>query len=578
MAASPSEVDYDIPATLTWLSTLTPPAGGWGEGGESPLRVALQWPDALLADALGVAATLRSGAKDAGLEAEVRGLVPWIVCTLKGVPSDEGSLCAWVARDGARGKHAAHSHAGRRPRSQKPFLSLPHHSLQFFIVADSTFNPAALDEVTAIDHGQADVAVHYGPASLAAPTRLPCRFVFGRRARLDPAALAAAVTAHAATLPLLTPACVLLLDQCLDWAADEVEEGLRKGGGRGGVRVVVGRARATVLDPARPLPPPAGNTASLAGLTWPLPAGTSTTACAYVWAGPAEEEEDGGGGNPALGALRLALSGAPAWASADTARPPPYLLTPGLPRAAAVASRRRYFLIHKARAASLVGILVTALGDPAVAAEAEALREAALAAGKTPYTFIIGRPTPFKLANFPEIDVFVAVADSGPGQLVGGRDWLAPVVTPHEARLAWAQPRPPAPGQEGEGEGEGGGEAGPDPLDAWDPTTYRFDEPGEARAEEPVTSSCGEGGRAAAVHFSGLSLVPRGGRAVAVGAGDGTGRHQALLAPIRSGADFLTTRRTWQGLETPATGAPAAEAVGVVAGRSGRAAGYEGEG
>ena len=65
----------------------------------------------------------------------------------------------------------------------------PHHLFflfpQFFIVADSTFNPAALDEVTAIDHGRAHVAVHYGPASLAAPARLPCRFVFGRRGGLS---------------------------------------------------------------------------------------------------------------------------------------------------------------------------------------------------------------------------------------------------------------------------------------------------------------------------------------------------------------------------------------------------------
>ena len=459
----------------------------------------------------------------------------------------------------------------------------PHHLFflfpQFFIVADSTFNPAALDEVTAIDHGRAHVAVHYGPASLAAPTRLPCRFVFGRRGGLEPAALAAALRAHARALPHATPACVALLDQCLDWAAGEVEAALQADESDGGVPVVMGRARATVLDPARPPPPPPAGTAttSLAGMTWALPAGTPPTACAYVWVGPATagEGEDSGGGcasHPAaLEAVRLALAGAAAWAAIDTAAPVPYPLTLGLPPAAAAASRRRYFLIHKARAARLVGILVTALGDPAVAREAASLRAAAVRAGKTAYTFVVGRPTPFKLANFPEIDVFVVVADSGPGQLVGGRDWLAPVVTPHEARLAWAQP-PRRAGDGGGEEEEDEEEEAADPLDAWDPSTYRFDEPGEVREEEGGEAAP-PGAEGAAAAFAGLALVPRGGRAVAGGPAPG-----GQLAPVRSGADFLNTRRTWQGLEAPATGAPAAEAVGVVAGRVGRAAGYEGEG
>jgi len=455
--------------------------------------------------------------------------------------------------------------------SQPPPFSI---LFQFFVVADSTFNPAALDEVTAIDHGQADAAVHYGPASLAAPTRLPVRFVFGRRGPADPAALAEAVASHASALIPPPPACVLLLDQALDWAADVVQAELDKrqqSGGRAAVPVVLGRARARMLDPCQAPPPSASSspTHSLAGLTWPLPPGTPATACAYVWASAATEEEEKDGAHPALDAVRLALAGAPHWASLSTAAPPPYALSNGLPRAATAAARRRYFLIHKARAASLVGILVTALGDPAVVAEAENLRAAALAAGKTPYTLIIGRPTPFKLANFPEIDVWVAVSDSGPGQLVGGRDWLAPVVTPHEARLAWGRAGDGGGGGGSEGEGEGEA-AAVDPLDAWDPTTYRFDEPGEVHAIVAER----RGGVDVEEPFAGLALVARGGRAV--GGGEEAGGARAAV--VRSGADFLTSRRTWHGLEAPCTGAAAKEAVAVVPGRSGRAAGYEGEG
>lgn len=55
--------------------------------------------------------------------------------------------------------------------------------------------------------------------------------------------------------------------------------------------------------------------------------------------------------------------------------------------------------------------------------------------------------------------------------------------------------------------------------------------------------------------------------------GAGPGR----LAEVKSAADYLVTRRTYTGLETPFTGAAAKPVVIAVAGRSGRAAQYEDE-
>lgn len=60
----------------------------------------------------------------------------------------------------------------------------------------------------------------------------------------------------------------------------------------------------------------------------------------------------------------------------------------------------------------------------------------AVAAGKRTYTFLVGRPTVTKLGNFPEVDVFVMVADQG-GQILDCKDYMAPIVTPYEAELAW---------------------------------------------------------------------------------------------------------------------------------------------
>jgi diphthamide biosynthesis protein 2 len=614
-SSAAADADYDVPATLDWLASRPPPPS------QAPLRVALQWPDALLGDALGVSEALRAGAAARGLAAEVR-KSDWGLRR----PTKGPGPCNWPGIRGGRPArqvpavallppHAFFFFPTTAAASPPPPPSNPAHQQQpkqFFVVADSTFNPAALDEVTAIDHGQADVAVHYGPASLAPPSRLPARFVFGRRpARVDAAALAAAARSHAANLDAASvPALVLLLDQRLDHAADELEAALAAEGGgatesSGGPPVVVGRAPGTALEPGPRRPstcPPAPDgsvVVCMAGLKWTLPpgAGGRAAACAYLWAAPeratdatdADADDDPWAASPALDALHLALAGAAGWASVATppmeegggggenptpspsSSPHPYTVSPGLPPTAPAAARRRYFLMHKARAATIVGILVTALGDPAVVAEADALRSAAVRAGKTPYTFVIGRPTPFKLANFPEVDAWVAVSDAGPGQLLGGgKDWLAPVVTPHEARLAWGV------GVVGGGGGEGGGEEGGacDPLDGWDPSTYRFDEPGEATVEAPDAGAEGRQTEPAdvAASVSGLELVTRGGRAV--GETDGPG----ALSTVRTGADFLNSRRTWRGLETPEVGADAAPAAVVGRGRAGRAAGYEGEG
>ena len=64
----------------------------------------------------------------------------------------------------------------------------------------------------------------------------------------------------------------------------------------------------------------------------------------------------------------------------------------------------------QARDASIVGVLVGTLGAAGYGDAVAALRAAAAAAGKKSYTLLVGKPSPAKLANFPEIEV-------------GGREW-----------------------------------------------------------------------------------------------------------------------------------------------------------
>lgn len=57
------------------------------------------------------------------------------------------------------------------------------------------------------------------------------------------------------------------------------------------------------------------------------------------------------------------------------------------------------------------GILVGTLGVAGFLQAAERIRGLAQAAGKKTYTILMGKPSPAKLANFPEVEVFVLVAD-----------------------------------------------------------------------------------------------------------------------------------------------------------------------
>jgi diphthamide biosynthesis protein 2 len=72
--------------------------------------------------------------------------------------------------------------------------------------------------------------------------------------------------------------------------------------------------------------------------------------------------------------------------------------------------RRRNYVVEKARDAERVGILVGTLGSRDYPLILERLRQTVRRAGKRCYTFLVGKPNVAKLANFPEIDVFVLVA------------------------------------------------------------------------------------------------------------------------------------------------------------------------
>jgi len=101
---------------------------------------------------------------------------------------------------------------------------------------------------------------------------------------------------------------------------------------------------------------------------------------------------------------------------------------------------RRFFLMEKAKSASIVGILVGTLGVANYLAVLRGLQAALRAAGKKSYLFVMGKLNEPKLSNFAEIDLFVLVA-CPLSVMFDGRDIAtgglrADVVTPFEMMMA----------------------------------------------------------------------------------------------------------------------------------------------
>ena len=194
-------------------------------------------------------------------------------------------------------------------------------------------------------------------------------------------------------------------------------------------------------------------------------------------------------------------------------------------------------------------------------------------AGKKTYTLLMGKPNPAKLANFPELEVFVMLADPQ-GLILDSKEYLHPIITPHEAYLAFT-------GQDFD--------AGRYRLDFGD--LLQLDQQASSQ-QQPVPAAApgdlsvagnvtevdgGDEGDEDSIHqlsaAAGALTVAGGGSS----SGALTGNKTTKQLQVHSAAQYLTQRRTYQGLETPATGAAVLPAAVAVEGRCGRAAGYQDE-
>lgn len=96
---------------------------------------------------------------------------------------------------------------------------------------------------------------------------------------------------------------------------------------------------------------------------------------------------------------------------------------------------KRYYLIEKAKDASIVGILIGTLGVANYMDILNRLKILIKKAGKKSYVFIVGKINVAKLANFMEIDVFVLIA-CAENTLLDSSEYYKPVLTPFEMEIA----------------------------------------------------------------------------------------------------------------------------------------------
>jgi diphthamide biosynthesis protein 2 len=334
------------------------------------------------------------------------------------------------------------------------------------ILGDTSYGSCCVDEVAA-EHVRAQCVVHFGPTCFSATERVPalfslpkqpldCEAVVGRLAETlandreaEPCVaaplvfyaahyhhvvdrLAAALAAHlpAASLVRITAPlgkfvsgpqgghiqavgqaqlfCGRTLPGSVDAAAEQVDGQQKDVGAQQTEEApACGREQATLQDGAEAEPRP------------------------VVWIGNA---------GPLLNNLICRYSSAAFYQCTTVGATGSDGVTPSVRRLGREVTKtmmRRYVLVEKLRDAEVVGLLVGTLAVAHYREVLDRLRAILKASGKKFYTMVVGKLNPEKLANWPEIEIWVQVAC--PFQTLGlanPADFYKPICAPYDLLVA----------------------------------------------------------------------------------------------------------------------------------------------
>ncbi|KAJ6437381.1 diphthamide biosynthesis protein 2 [Purpureocillium lavendulum] len=453
--------------------------------------------------------------------------------------------------------------AERQPKSD-PQTQPP--TPRIHILADTSYSACCVDEVAA-EHAEAEVVVHYGRTCLSPTSRLPVVYVYTSHA-LDHAVT---LDKFAAEFPDTAAKVVVMADLTYQDHVETLVAELRE---RGYVNVL---ATEVVHDPAAVIP---NRTISSAELD---DESIRQHSLFHISDPPA--------------ALLLALQSRFASlhvlsTSSSPTMDNPTLRTMGL-------LRRRFARVLSLASAGVVGILVNTLSVSNYLSSVDVLREKIARAGKKSYTVVVGKLNPAKLANFAEIEGWVVIGCWESGLVEEDAGYWRPVITPFEMEVAlmseeertwsgewWAgieklqidKPDNESrhKGEDGQivledGEGDEGGVDGdeslPPQFDLRTGKLVSHSRPMQLTVRSASTAT-GDGEAKAGESENG-ERAPKTGSAL-------TRRTAGELASINGvaspGAEYLRSKRTWQGLGSDFEAAEASTLV--EEGRTGLARGY----
>ncbi|XVE64017.1 hypothetical protein DITRI_Ditri07aG0067600 [Diplodiscus trichospermus] len=307
-----------------------------------------------------------------------------------------------------------------------------------FVMADTTFGSCCVDEVGA-SHIDADCVIHYGQTCLSPTSTLPAFCVFGKAS----ISISHCVEKLSSYFWTNDKPIVVLYGLEYAHAISRIKEALVEAMPKAKVELYFADVMCSIINPLEDhrksdgllgclgsctsnnsLRATTGIRYSLGGLIWDLPEGQRMEDYLLLWIGP---------DNSAFSNVVLTFNGCEIVrydATEDR------LVTDVSQQKRIL--KRRYYLVERAKDANMVGILVGTLGVAGYLHMIHQMKELITVAGKKAYTLVMGRPNPAKLANFPECDVFVYVSCAQTA-LLDSKEFLAPVITPFEAMLAFSR-------------------------------------------------------------------------------------------------------------------------------------------
>uniref|UniRef100_A0A023GKT2 2-(3-amino-3-carboxypropyl)histidine synthase subunit 2 n=1 Tax=Amblyomma triste TaxID=251400 RepID=A0A023GKT2_AMBTT len=403
---------------------------------------------------------------------------------------------------------------------------------ELFILGDTSYGSCCVDEVAA-EHVAADAIIHFGHSCLSVPSRLPVLLVFGR----SPCATQG-LGALQDFFPNPDTRIAVLFDTQYEHCRGDVFEKISS---------LFRKAVCSELVVPSTTQMDANSTGTVQRCSRRilLPENSSIADYSVLFVGPE---------NATLTNIVLTFSESACYSFDPRSQQ--------IRKESLAVNRqlmRRYYLIERAKDASVVGILVGTLGVRSYLSVVEHLKRVIRAAGKRPYVLAVGKPNVAKLANFQEVDVYVLIACPENALLLDCKEFFRPIITPFELEVAlnpsreWSHTFSTA-------------------FDDILPGGPLYQELGEAPTQPEYDVSLVTG------RLRSIGVVSEEGANESVKAGGTLVTKEGKVAVpglhVAAAGEYLM-QRTWQGLDPCPGQTPPAD---VTKGQVGLAAGYQGEG